>query len=88
MVIPTPIRRSSSTSIRLAIKREQIQTSKTGIHPNDVVNQAITEIQQNENLSGNGTAIASTTVPYLLQKRRELENKPAKNPDRDSSTHK
>ena len=88
MVTPKPIRRNSSLSIKRAIKREQIETSKTGIHYNDIVNQAIDEIQQNENLSGNGTAPSSTSVPYLLKKRRELENKPETNSDRDSSTHK
>ena len=86
MVTPTPIRRTSGLYIKQQIKREQINTSKTGIHPNEIVNNAIDEIQKNENLSGNGTASSSTTVPYLLKKRRDLEGK-QNNQDRDSSTN-
>lgn len=82
------IRRNAGMNIKQNIKREQIATSKTGIHPNDIVNQAIDEIQRNENLSGNGTSSASTTVPYLLRKRREIELKSKTNSDRDSSTKK
>lgn len=85
-MVVTIIRRTSGLAIKRQIKRELVNTSKTGIHPNDVVNQAIDDIAKNENLSGNGTAPASTTVPYLLKKRRELEAK-SDNPDRDSSTH-
>jgi hypothetical protein len=84
----TPIRRISSSSIKRQIKREQILTSKTGIHPNDVVNNAIDEIERNETGSGNGTAPASTTIPWLLKKRRELDQRPENNSDRDSSTKK
>lgn len=79
------IRRNSSLAIKRSIKRELIATSKTGIHPNDTVNDAIDEIERNENLSGSGTASAGS-VPWLLKKRRELELK-SQNPDRDSSTH-
>ena len=88
---PNPIRRNSSLSIRREIKRGQIETSKTGIHPNAVVNDAIDEIQSNETGSGNGTAPGSTTIPWLLKKRRELEQQHdggKTNQDRDSSTHK
>ena len=90
MVTPNPIRRKSTLSILRNIKRGQIETSKTGIHPNAVVNDAIDEIENNETGSGNGTAPGSTTVPWLLKKRRELEQQQGgkTNQDRDSSTHK
>jgi hypothetical protein len=90
MVTPNPIRRKSTLSILRDIKRGQIETSKTGIHPNAVVNDAIDEIESNETGSGNGTAPGSTTVPWLLKKRRELEQQQGgkTNQDRDSSTHK
>lgn len=72
MVTPTIIRRRSTLHILRDIKRQHIETSKTGIHPNPVVNEAIDEIQRNEQGSGSGIAPGSTTVPYLLKKRREL----------------
>lgn len=72
-MVATIIRRQSRRHILKDIKREQIDTSKTGIHPNPVVNEAITKIDQESRASGSGTANASTTIPLLLKKRRELE---------------
>lgn len=72
MVTPTIIRRRSSLHILRDIKRQHIETSKTGIHSNSVVNDAIDEIEKSQTGSGNGTAPGSTTVPYLLKKRREI----------------
>lgn len=69
----TIIRRISRRSILQDKKREMIETSKTGIHPNPVVNEAIDRIDQESRGSGSGTATASTTIPRLLKKRRELE---------------
>lgn len=69
---PTIIRRRSTLHILRDIKRQQVETSKTGIHPNAVVNEAIDEIERSQTGSGNGTAPGSTTVPYLLKKRREI----------------
>jgi ribosome maturation protein Sdo1 len=72
-MVTTVIRRISRHSILKDIKREQIDTSKTGIHPNPVVNDAIDKVDVESRGSGSGTATASTTIPKLLKKRRELE---------------
>lgn len=77
--------------IKRDIKRELINTSKTGIHPNEIVNNAIAEIAQHETTSGSGTAPASASVPWLLKKQRELAEQGEdsnQNQDRDSSTKK
>jgi hypothetical protein len=72
-VVATIIRRKYRTHILRDIKREQIDTSKTGIHPNPIVNEAIDKVESESRSSGSGTASASTTIPRLLKKRRELE---------------
>lgn len=75
MVTPTIIRRRSTLHILRDIKRQQIETYKTGIHHNSVVNDSIDEIEKTQTGSGNGTAPGSTTVPYLLKRRREISQR-------------
>jgi hypothetical protein len=72
-MVATIIRRQYRTHILRNIRREQADTSKTGIHPNPVVNDAIDKVETDSRASGSGTASASTTIPRLLKKRRELE---------------
>lgn len=67
------IRRKPTLQILKDKKRALIETSKTGIHQNSVVNAAIDDIEQDHSTSGTGTAPASAnTVPWLLKKRREI----------------
>jgi hypothetical protein len=72
-MVATVIRRISRHSILRDIKREQIDTSKTGIHPNPIVNDAIDKVDTESRGSGAGIATGSTSIPKLLVKRRELE---------------
>jgi hypothetical protein len=72
-MVVTIIRRKYRTHILRDIKREQAITSKTGVHPNPIVNEAIDKVDTESRASGSGTASASTTIPRLLKKRRELE---------------
>lgn len=67
------IRRIPRTQILRDMKLTRNETSKTGIHSNPIVNEAIDAIEANELGSGTGlSSTASTTVPLLLKKRREL----------------
>lgn len=81
-MVATIIRRIPRNRILQSKKRELIETSKTGIHPNPIVNDAITKVDIESRGSGSGTATASTSVPLLLKKRRELE-KSGKSIERD-----
>jgi len=72
-MVRTIIRRQSRNSILRDIKREQIDTAKTGIHPNPIVNEAITKVDVESRGSGPGVATGSSAIPKLLAKRRELE---------------
>ena len=72
-MVSTVIRRQSPHLIKRKYKRELIEVSKTGISNHDIVNEAIDAIITQSQGSGSGTAIASTSIPRLLQKRREKE---------------
>lgn len=72
-LVATIIRRQSRIHILKDIKREQVEIAKTGVHTNPIVNEAIDRIDVESRVSGSGVAPASTTVPKLLKKRRELE---------------
>lgn len=74
MVVTTHInRRQNPRVIKQKYRRDLVDVSKTGISNNDVVNEAIDTIVAQETGSGSGTANASTSIPKLLQKRRERE---------------
>lgn len=67
------IRRKSTLQILKDKKRALIETSKTGIHQNSVVNEAINKLERDHSTTGTGSAPASAdTVPWLLKKKREL----------------
>jgi len=55
-MVRTIIRRQSRNSILRDIKREQIDTAKTGIHPNPIVNDAIDKVDVESRGSGTGIA--------------------------------
>jgi ribosome maturation protein Sdo1 len=74
-MVATIIRRQSRRAILKDIKREQVDTSKTGIHPNPIVNEAIEKVDVESRGSGPGITTQSNTVPRLLVKRRELEKR-------------
>lgn len=67
-------RRTNPRLIKQKYRRDLVDVSKTGISNNDVVNEAIDNIVAQSSGSGSGTALASTAIPRLLQKRRERES--------------
>ena len=74
-MVSTIIRRRSRQEILRDHKRELIDTSKTGIHTNPIVNDAINKIDVESRQSGSGIAPSSAVIPLLLKKRRELEKR-------------
>lgn len=73
VVVTNPVRRTNPRLIKQKYRRALVDVSKTGISNNDVVNEAIDAIVAQSTGSGSGTATASTSIPKLLQKRRERE---------------
>ena len=69
------IRRRSRQEILREHKRELIETYKTGIHPNEIVNDAIDKLEHESRLSGSGIQSSSIAIPLLLKKRREVEQR-------------
>lgn len=74
-MVATIVRRRPRTHIMRDIKQERNEIYKTGVHTNPIVNDAIDKIEQDSRGSGSGTSTASTTIPILLKKRRELERR-------------
>jgi len=71
-MVATIIRRKPALHILRDKKLALNETSKTGIHPNEVVNAAIIDMEQKALESGTGTSTSSSsTVPILLKKRQE-----------------
>ena len=64
------IRRESHLHTKRNIRRDLVETSKTGISDNDSVNEAIDEIRQEATKSGTG---ATAAIPKLAAKQDELE---------------
>lgn len=71
-MVATIIRRKPVLHVLRDKKRSLNETSKTGIHSNDIVNAALDDIEAKAVTSGTGTSTASTNIPLYLQKRREL----------------
>ena len=74
-MVATIIRRRSRQEILRDHKRTLIDAYKTGIHPNEVVNEAIDKVDQESRESGPGITPSSVAIPLLLKKRREVEQR-------------
>ena len=74
-MVATIIRRIPRNQILRDNRKGLIETYKTGIHPNPIVAEAITKVEKDAQGSGPGIANASSEIPLLLKKQRELKHR-------------